>query len=69
MRDATPGPRIDPEGFYDETVLRAAGVSVAALRKARLSGKLPYRDVGGVIYYQGRALREWLEGRKGDARS
>jgi hypothetical protein len=53
--------KIDPELYYFEDALRIQGLDGAALKAARDSGELRFRQVGKQIVYKGSWLCEWLD--------
>jgi hypothetical protein len=52
--------RFDPETFYDEEGLRAAGLDGQALARAVRAGELRCRRVGRLRLFRGDWLNEWL---------
>lgn len=58
--------RIDPEGWYNEALLRAVyGIAADALDRAFESGELPRRELGvGTYLYRGQELLDWFERKK-----
>jgi hypothetical protein len=58
--------RIDPDGIYDDALLRGAlDVSDVTLARARSDGRLRYSRQGKRILYLGCWVLDWL---KADAR-
>ena len=53
---------IEPSGLYDDGALQfAAGLSPAALARARQSGRLRHTRQGKRILYLGQWLLDWLD--------
>ena len=53
--------KFDPDGFYTEWSLRVMGLDGEAMRKARKSGELKFKEVGAERLYKGEWLLEWLQ--------
>lgn len=54
--------RIDPRGFYDDTLLYSLlGVSAMTLARARQSGRLRYTRQGRRLLYLGAWVLDWLK--------
>jgi hypothetical protein len=52
---------LKPEAIYTTDALGDFGLSAAALRRARLAGKLRFTRQGNKTLYLGRWLLDWLE--------
>lgn len=57
---------LDMEWLKSAEVRRLLGISPGTLQNLRVNGMLPYRKVGGSMYYRREDIRKMMEGGKGN---
>ncbi|WP_051292976.1 helix-turn-helix domain-containing protein [Olivibacter sitiensis] len=56
---------LDREWLKSVEVRRLLGISPGTLQNLRVNGTLPYRKVGGSMYYRREDIRKMMEGGNG----